>query len=83
MHQVLPCEDEVLYRVTADEFVAFLQQAMFDATAYLFPDDRSWCLVNFEDGPAPIIGLSTASQVSVLTLAEGEILLLGSESELF
>lgn len=77
MNQALPTEAEVLYRVTADEFVAFLQRTMFDATAYLFPDDRSWCFVNFEDGLAPVIGLS-AAQAGVSAL--GETLLLNQES---
>ncbi|GAB2939994.1 hypothetical protein GCM10027048_00270 [Hymenobacter coalescens] len=83
MHHVLPTDDEVLYRVTADEFVTFLQQAMFDATAYLFPDDRSWCLVNVEDGLAPIIGLSSVAQTRMVMPAHVETMLLNPESEVF
>lgn len=83
MHQVLPSDDDVLYRVTADEFVHFLQRAMFDATAYLFPDDQSWCLVNFEDGLAPIIGLSSAAQADMPAAALSETLPLHPESTVF
>lgn len=81
--QLLPTDDEVLYRATAAGFVAFLQQASFDATAYLFPDDRSWCLVNREDGLGPILGCSAAAARAVATRSGIELLQLTPDSLLF
>ncbi|WP_400190623.1 hypothetical protein [Hymenobacter sp. B81] len=80
---ILPTDEEVLYRVTAREFIDFLQQAAFDATAYLFPDARNWCLVNVEDGLCPIIGGHADTEALIAAHFRGEPLPLSAESEVF
>ena len=56
--EVLPSSDQVVYSVTIEEFISLLSATSFDTTLYLFPDDRSWCLINVEDGDYPILGTS-------------------------
>ncbi|WP_324678610.1 hypothetical protein [Hymenobacter sp. GOD-10R] len=59
VYNLLPHSEEVIYKVTIDEFIHFFSKSFFDASLHLFSDDRSWCLVNMEDGFCPIIGINT------------------------
>ena len=49
IYALLPVDKEVTYKVTAEEFLKFMDDTFSDANAYLFPDDKSWCLINLED----------------------------------
>ncbi|NVO33038.1 hypothetical protein HW554_17660 [Hymenobacter sp. P5342] len=62
---ILPSADDVLYDVTTDEFVEFMTQSFFDASLYLFPEDKSWCLVNVEDCSVTVIGTDKATAVRI------------------
>ncbi|RSK44574.1 hypothetical protein [Hymenobacter perfusus] len=65
IHEILPTTDEVLYEVNAEDFLGFMTQSFFDATLYLFPEDRSWCLVNIEDCNVMIIGTDRATAAMI------------------
>lgn len=81
--QVLPTDDEVVYRVTAQEFVTCFTQMYLDATLYLFPDDLSWCLANAEDALAPVLGIDEPAATTIAERCRLEVLLLSQESAVF
>ena len=83
LNQLLPTDEDVVYRVSPEEFVSFLQGARFDASAYLFPDDQSWCLVTVEDGLCPFIGVSEKAEAVIQAHFDGEKMPLDPEATVF
>ena len=49
VYSLLPVDKDVTYKVSEEEFMKFMDDTFYDANAYLFPDDKSWCLINLED----------------------------------
>ena len=65
---ILPSARNGVYYVSVDEYVEFLRQSYFDATAYLFPKDRNWCLLTVEDSNFPILAANFRPESAVETL---------------
>jgi hypothetical protein len=65
---VLPSARNGVYHVSVDEYMEFLMQSYFDPTAYLFPKDKSWCLLTVEDGSFPILAANFEPESAVETL---------------
>lgn len=78
----LPSPEQVVYFVTVEEFIGFLESTSFDATFYLFPEDRSWCLINVENGSFLMFGTNQELKISIAIQSGIEILYLNPETEL-
>lgn len=78
----LPSPEQVVYSVTVEEFIGFLKSTSFDATLYLFPEDRSWCLTNVEDGSFPMLGINQELKAIIALQSGIEMLLLEPETEI-
>ena len=41
--------EDKLFKVSAEEFLSEMQETRYDASIYLFPESKNWCLINLED----------------------------------
>ena len=48
----------VLYTLTIEEYHKFMDETQYDSSSYLFPDDLSYCLLNFKDLAYSIIAFN-------------------------
>ncbi|GGF06512.1 hypothetical protein [Hymenobacter cavernae] len=74
VYNLLPHSKEVIYRANIDEFIHFFSTSFFDASLYLLPDDRSWCLMNIENGFCPVIGIGSCVNNKWIIPSDTEIL---------
>lgn len=72
-----------LFRVSKEEYINEMKNTRFDATAYLYPESRSWCLVNLEDLGFNILAFNNNIKEQINFLSEIENFKLTEESELF
>ena len=72
-----------LFRVSKEEYIDEMKNTRFDATAYLYPESRSWCLVNLEDLGFNILAFNNNIKEQINFLKEIENFKLTDESELF
>ena len=60
-----------------------MQETGFDASIYLYPKSKSWCLVNLEDLGFNILAFNNEIKHQMEFLTEVENFKLSEESELF
>jgi hypothetical protein len=83
VYSLLPIDKEVTYNVTVEEFMKFMDDTFFDANAYLFPDDKSWCLINLEDLNFSVIAFNNQHLDTVNNLNLVDTFKLSPEDKLF
>jgi|GEM_PF-6813646 len=82
VYNLLPTPEEVIYRVTAEDFIQLFRQHFSDAGLCLFPDDKSWCLINREAEFCPLLATSAESGEKVAAQSILEVLSLDGEEVL-
>lgn len=71
------------FQISKDEFITELQKTGFDATMYLYPMSKKWCLINLEDLCFNILVFSTDIKNEMGFLSHIEHFELTKESDLF
>ncbi|UFH55847.1 hypothetical protein [Spirosoma sp. KNUC1025] len=80
---LLPVAKDVTYNVTDEEFLKFMDDTFYDASAYFFPDDKSWCLINLEDLNFSILAFDNKHLVTVNNLNIVDSFNISPEDKLF
>lgn len=75
--------DHKLFKVSKEEYIEQMKQTGFDATAYLYPESRNWCLVNLEDLGYNILAFNDDIKDRLGFLNEIENFKLSKENRLF
>lgn len=75
--------DDKLFRVSKEEYIDEMKNTRFDANAYLFPENKCWCLVNLEDLGFNILAFNNEIKERISFLSKIENFKLTDESELF
>jgi hypothetical protein len=60
VYNVMPAISDSVYQTTADEYLEFMDKSFYDANIYLYPENKSWCLLNLEDLSYNILGYNNA-----------------------
>jgi hypothetical protein len=75
--------EDNLFKVSKEEFIKEIQNTGFDASMYLYPTSKNWCLVNLEDLGFNILAFNNEIKHHMNFLSEVENFELMEESELF
>lgn len=62
---------ELAHQITTADYLQFMKDTFYDSDSYLFPHDKSWCLVSFEDLELSLLGVN---QLHVRTIEDLNIL---------
>lgn len=49
VYNLLPSSEDIAYKISCDEFLDLMDKTSYDANLYLYPVNKSWCLINIED----------------------------------
>ena len=49
VYNLLPSDEGVVYKITVSDFMDFMDKSFYDASLYLYPQSKNWCLLNLED----------------------------------
>lgn len=72
-----------LFKISKEEFLIVLQNTGFDASIYLYPESKNWCLVNLEDLGFNILAFNNEIKPQMEFLTQVENFKLTIDSELF
>jgi len=75
--------EDNLFNISKEEFLKEMQNTRFDASIYLYPESKNWCLVNLEDLGFNILAFNDVIKPQMEFLTQIENFKLTEESELF
>lgn len=75
--------DDKLFKVSKEEFIEEVEKTKFDASMFLYPESKNWCLVNLEDLAFNILAFNNDIKHEMNFLSQIEHFKLTEESELF
>jgi len=75
--------EDNLFNISREEYLKEMQDTRFDASIYLYPESKNWCLVNLEDLGFNILAFNDVIKSQMEFLTQVENFKLTEESELF
>jgi hypothetical protein len=75
--------EDNLFKISKEEFLKEIEDTGFDASLYLYPESKNWCLINLEDLGFNILAFNNKIKPQMQFLTEVENFKLTEESELF
>jgi len=75
--------EDNLFNISKEEFLKEMQDTRLDASIYLYPESKNWCLVNLEDLGFNILAFNNVIKPQMEFLTQVENFKLTEESELF
>ncbi|OWK74502.1 hypothetical protein CBW16_03590 [Flavobacteriaceae bacterium JJC] len=75
--------EDKLFKVSTEEFLNEIRETGYDASVYLFPESKNWCLMNLEDLGFNIFAFNENINIKIESLSSIEYFNLTYESEIY